>query len=125
MAINDKTMVFNENQKRLLVFLINGVHCKRDMIKKIWREKCLRIRDNNFSQLLFPISVRFNQHKLPKKILTMLNFGVKLNGTLIGHVNKESNINVDGVDIVQSTIREVKRSSQEPAVQFRHTIAHV
>lgn len=80
---NGLTIELNESQKRLLVCLIEKVHCKRKIINIVWYENHQRICDNNYHQLTFQLRALFQRHHLPAKlVVTVPYYGLKLNDNL-------------------------------------------
>ncbi|QBC03368.1 winged helix-turn-helix domain-containing protein [Enterobacter cloacae] len=79
-----KHLILNEMQKRLLVCLIKGLTCKQKIINIVWYENHRRINDNNYHQLVFQFRALLKQHQLPAKlIITVPYYGLKLNEPLL------------------------------------------
>jgi DNA-binding winged helix-turn-helix (wHTH) protein len=78
------TLTLTEPQKRLLVCLVKGINCKRQIINIVWYENHRRISDNNYHQLVFQLRALLKQHQLPAQlILTVPYYGLKLSEPLL------------------------------------------
>lgn len=83
------TIELNEAQKRLLVCLVEKVHCKRKIINIVWYENHQRIRDNNYHQLTFQLRSLFQRHGLPGQlVVTVPYYGLKFNEYLWGSLQQ-------------------------------------
>ncbi|HCK00072.1 MAG TPA: hypothetical protein DHV72_08600 [Serratia grimesii] len=81
---NSVTLTLSESQKRLLVCLVKGINCKRQIINIVWYENHRRIGDNNYHQLVFQLRALLKQHQLPAQlVLTVPYYGLKLNEPLL------------------------------------------
>lgn len=70
----------SESQKRLMLCLMNDIHCKRKIIKFVWHECHQRIRDNNYHQLVYQFRTTLARHHMPSDMLkTIPHRGLVLN----------------------------------------------
>lgn len=70
----------SESQKRLMLCLMNDIHCKRKIIKFVWHECHQRIRDNNYHQLVYQFRTTLARHQMPADLLkTIPHRGLVLN----------------------------------------------
>lgn len=80
MYASKKIIYLSESQKRLMICLINNIHCKRMIIKIVWHECHQRIRDNNYHQLVYQLRNTFSKNELPSDLLvTIPHRGLVLN----------------------------------------------
>ncbi|AJI94134.1 hypothetical protein BD65_2701 [Yersinia ruckeri] len=79
-----QTISLNEGQKRLLVALLKGINCKRQIINLVWYENHQRISDNNYHQLIFQLRALLQRYNIAGElIVTIPNYGLKLNENLL------------------------------------------
>lgn len=75
-----KSIYLSESQKRLMICLINNIHCKRMIIKIVWHECHQRIRDNNYHQLVYQLRNTLSKNEVPGDLLiTIPHRGLVLN----------------------------------------------
>ena len=78
-ALN-QMIYLSESQKRLMLCLMNDIHCKRKIIKFVWHECHQRIRDNNYHQLVYQFRTTLARHGMPSDLLkTIPHRGLVLN----------------------------------------------
>ncbi|CQD37046.1 winged helix-turn-helix domain-containing protein [Yersinia mollaretii] len=88
---SQQTVTLSEGQKRLLVALLKGINCKREIISLVWYENHQRISDNNYHQLIFQLRALLQRHNVPGDlIVTVPHYGLKLNESLLSVNNLQS-----------------------------------
>lgn len=74
----------NEAQKRLMLCLLQGISSKQDIMQIVWNDSHLRLRDNNYHQLVFQMRALLIRNGLPAElIMTIPHYGLKLNEPLL------------------------------------------
>lgn len=87
---SQQTVTLSEGQKRLLVALLKGINCKREIISLVWYENHQRISDNNYHQLIFQLRALLQRHNVPGDlIITVPHYGLKLNESLLSVNNMQ------------------------------------
>lgn len=87
---SQQTVTLSEGQKRLLVALLKGINCKREIISLVWYENHQRISDNNYHQLIFQLRALLQRHNVPGDlIVTVPHYGLKLNESLLSVNNMQ------------------------------------
>ncbi|WP_145520420.1 winged helix-turn-helix domain-containing protein [Yersinia mollaretii] len=87
---NQQTVTLSEGQKRLLVALLKGINCKREIISLVWYENHQRISDNNYHQLIFQLRALLQRHNVSGDlIVTVPHYGLKLNESLMSVNNMQ------------------------------------
>ncbi|MDR6352496.1 hypothetical protein [Pantoea sp. SORGH_AS_0659] len=83
----------SESQKRLMVCLINNIHCKRAIIRIVWHECHQRIRDNNYHQLVYQLRNILTKHGFPADtIVTIPHRGIVLNKEALRNLHEDESI---------------------------------
>jgi hypothetical protein len=76
----NKCIILSESQKRLLLCLINNIHCKKKIMQIVWHECHDKIKDNNYHQLVFQFRAMLSRNALPSNlIITIPHRGLMLN----------------------------------------------
>ncbi|CNK33075.1 putative transcriptional regulator CadC [Yersinia mollaretii] len=87
---SQQTVTLSEGQKRLLVALLKGINCKREIISLVWYENHQRISDNNYHQLIFQLRALLQRYNVPGDlIVTVPHYGLKLNESLLSVNNMQ------------------------------------
>ncbi|CNK23763.1 hypothetical protein yaldo0001_40400 [Yersinia aldovae ATCC 35236] len=93
---NQQTIALSEGQKRLLVALLKGINCKRQIINLVWYENHQRISDNNYHQLIFQFRALLQRYNISGElIVTVPHYGLKLNEGLLSVNNLQPGTKVD------------------------------
>lgn len=88
---SQQTITLSEGQKRLLVALLKGINCKREIISLVWYENHQRISDNNYHQLVFQLRALLQRYNVSGElIVTVPHYGLKLNESLLSVNNLQS-----------------------------------
>lgn len=78
------TFSINESQKRLMLCLLRDISSKQDIMQVVWNDSHLRLRDNNYHQLVFQMRALLQRNGLPSElIMTIPHYGLKLNAPLL------------------------------------------
>ncbi|CNJ23594.1 hypothetical protein HB991_15250 [Yersinia mollaretii] len=90
---SQQTVTLSEGQKRLLVALLKGINCKREIISLVWYENHQRISDNNYHQLIFQLRALLQRNNVPGDlIVTVPHYGLKLNESLLSVNNMQPGV---------------------------------
>lgn len=88
---SDQKICLSESQKRLMVCLINNIHCKRAIIRIVWHECHQRIRDNNYHQLVYQLRNILTKHGFPSDmVVTIPHRGIVLNKEALRKMHQDT-----------------------------------
>ncbi|MGE4802338.1 transcriptional regulator [Yersinia hibernica] len=115
---SQQTIALSEGQKRLLVALLKGINCKRQIISLVWYENHQRISDNNYHQIVFQLRALLQRYNISGElIVTVPHYGLKLNERLISVNNVSS--------ATEIATRQEKASHQVPKRNINSAITRI